>query len=285
MSGIFWLASYPKSGNTWLRALLTNYRLDRDEPVSINDLEGDPTASVRETFDECAGIDSADLTPQQIEYYRPQVCEWLAAESVEPLFLKIHDAYTYNANGRPLFSERATSGAIYLIRNPLDVAVSYAHHRAEAVDDTIRAMSREDAMLAGSDKPGNLLPQKLLSWSAHVCSWLDQPTLKVHVVRYEDMVREPLTAFLAIVRFARLGVDPRRVRQAVEFSSFERLQSQEAAHGFCEKQPTALSFFREGRAGAWREHLTAPQVRQVVVDHREIMRRFGYLSGSDEILC
>lgn len=285
MSGIYWLASYPKSGNTWLRALLTNYRRDRDEPVAINELDGGWTASLRETFDEWAGIESADLTRKQIEHYRPWVYERLAADSFEPLFLKIHDACTYNADARPIFSKQATAGVIYLIRNPLDVAVSYAHHRDEPVDEIIRVMSRNDAMLAGSDKPGDQLPQKLLSWSGHVCSWVDEPGLNVHIVRYEDMVQQPVAAFTGIVRFAGLVVDPRRVQIAIEFSRFERLQSQEAAHGFAEKQPTAVSFFRQGRVGSWRDRLTEAQVRQVIADHHKVMHRFGYLSPSDEILC
>jgi len=285
VSGIYWLASYPKSGNTWLRALLTNYRRESDEPASINELEGGWTASLRETFDECAGIESADLTRNQIEHYRPWVYERLAADSVDGLFLKIHDAYTYNADARPIFSNQATAGAIYLIRNPLDVAVSYAHHRDEPVDKTIRAMSRNDAMVAGSDKPGGQLPQQLLSWSGHVCSWVDEPGLNVHVVRYEDMARQPVEAFTGIVRFARLIVDPGRVEKAIEFSRFERLQLQEAVHGFTEKQPTAVSFFRQGRVGAWRERLTEAHVGQLIADHHKVMRRFGYLGPSDEILC
>jgi len=285
VSGIYWLASYPKSGNTWLRALLTNYRRDGDEPVSLDELEGGGTAAVREVFDDCAGLESANLTLRQIEHYRPWVYEQLASENDAPLFLKIHDAFTYNAEGQPIFSRRATAGVIYLIRNPLDVAVSYAHHRNEAVESTIRIMRRSDAMLAGSDRPNDYLPQKVLSWSGHICSWVDESGLDVHIVRYEDMVASPAAVFAAIIRFAGLEVDADRVRKAVAFSSFERLQSQEAAQGFCEKQPTAVSFFREGRAGSWRDQLTEAQVRQLVADHRIVMRRFGYLGASDEILC
>ena len=285
MSGICWLASYPKSGNTWLRALLTNYRRDSDEPVDINELEGGWSALLRETFDEWAGIESADLTRTQIEYYRPWVYERLAADSAETLFLKIHDAYTYNAAARPIVSEQATAGVVYVIRNPLDVAVSYAHHRDEPVDETIRVMGRNDAMVAGWDKPSDQLPQKLLSWSGHVCSWVDEPGLNVHIVRYEDLVQQPVAGFTGIVRFAGLAVDPGRVHKAVEFSRFERLQSQEAAQGFAERQPTAVSFFRQGRVGSWRERLTDAHVRQLIADHHEVMRRFGYLSPSDQISC
>jgi aryl sulfotransferase len=284
LSGIYWLASYPKSGNTWLRALLTNYLRDSDIPVDINELAGGWRASVRETFDDYAGIESADLTRRQIEHYRPLVCERLAADSIEPLFLKIHDAYTYNADAQPLFSKQATAGAIYLIRNPLDVAASYAHHRDKSVDETIRVMSRNDATLAGSEKPGPQLPQRLLSWSGHVRSWVDEPGLNLRVVRYEDMVQQPVSSFAGVVRFAKLVEESDRVHKAVEFSRFERLQSQEAAHGFAEKQPTAISFFRQGRVGSWRECLTDAQVCQLIADHGDVMRRFGYLSPSGAIL-
>ena len=285
MSGIYWLASYPKSGNTWLRALLTNYRRDSDTPASINDLDGGWTASLRETFDELAGIDSADLTRTQIEHYRPLVYARLAASSSGPLFLKIHDAFAHNADAQAIFPKHATAGVIYLIRNPLDVAVSYAHHRNEPVDDTIRVMGRDDAMLAGADTSGEQLPQRLLSWSSHVRSWVDEPGFNIHIVRYEDMVRQPVDVFAHIVRFAQLPVDPRRVQRAVEFSSFSELQSQEAVQGFAERQPTAVSFFRHGRVGSWSAGLTDLQVRRLIADHHEVMRRFKYLSPSDEILC
>ena len=285
MKGICWLASYPKSGNTWLRALLTNYRRNGDEPAAINDLDGGWTGLLRETFDECTGLESADLTPLQIEHYRPAMYECLAAASVETLFLKIHDAYSCNAGGEPIVSKQATAGVIYMIRNPLDVAVSYAHHRHEAVDDTIRIMSLNDAVLAGSSRPSNQLPQTVRSWSSHVTSWVDQPGLNVHVVRYEDLMQRPVAGFAGVIRFAGLDVDPDRLHKAVAFSSFARLQSQEAAHGFAERQPSAVSFFRRGRVGSWRESLTTAQARQLIADHRIVMHRFGYLSDSDELQC
>jgi hypothetical protein len=282
--GIYWLASYPKSGNTWLRALLTNYLRDADEPADINDLDVSGAGFMSENFDEWLGIDSADLTPKQINHYRPLVYEQMATETSAPMFLKVHDAFEVNDEGQPIFSERATAGAIYLIRNPLDVAVSYAHHSDESPDKIIRLMRYDDTMLAGSGKGGGQLPQKLKSWSSHVCSWADAPDLNVRVFRYEDMIKETAEVFTEIVCFAGLEVDESRVRKAVEFSRFERLQAQEAARGFSEKQPTAKSFFRRGKTGAWREVLSDNQVSRIVNHHRTVMRRFGYLDSSDEIL-
>ena len=77
---IVWLASYPKSGNTWLRAVLTNYLRDDGEPASINALAGGSVACDRETFSEIVGLDSSDLTPDEILRHRPLFHELLARE-------------------------------------------------------------------------------------------------------------------------------------------------------------------------------------------------------------
>ena len=67
---IIWLASYPKSGNTWMRTFLTNYWRDAAEPVDINSLEGGPIASARRVFDDAVGVEASDLTPAEIERLR-----------------------------------------------------------------------------------------------------------------------------------------------------------------------------------------------------------------------
>ena len=150
--GIIWLASYPKSGNTWLRIFLTNLRRDAEGPVNINDLDGGPIASDRGLFDNATGIEASDLTSEEIDRLRPEVYERLAAEAKEVLFLKVHDAYTYGADGRPLLSAGG-SRAIYLIRNPLDVAVAFANHNSRDLDTIIRQMADEE--FAFQPTPGN----------------------------------------------------------------------------------------------------------------------------------
>lgn len=287
MSGIYWLASYPKSGNTWLRVLLTNYLKEASQPVAINELTaGNAAGFLQSSFDEFAGIDSSDLTESQTNYYRPRVYEKMAAESSETLFLKIHDAFVRNAEGNPIFSPAATAGAIYIVRNPLDVAVSYAHHENESTDKIIKHMNRSDAYLANRRNARGQLAQKLKSWSEHAFSWADAAEINVHLVRYEDLLREPAAIFAGVVRFARLPFDAERIEKAVEFSRFERLREQEQTGGFSEKQTTAASFFRKGTAGSWRERLTGAQVEQIIRDHRQAMRRFGYLTDEDQIkLC
>ncbi|MCI5150341.1 MAG: sulfotransferase domain-containing protein, partial [Candidatus Electrothrix sp. MAN1_4] len=193
---ITWLASYPKSGNTWMRILLTNYWRDGNEPADINSLDGGPIASARTVFDEAVGVEASDLTPSEIERLRPYVYEQVAKEQEKTLFLKVHDAYSYTPEGIPMLSQKATKSVLYLIRNPLDVAVSFAHHSNRPIEKIIQRMAdSEMALVNGSNQLANQLRQKLLSWSAHVLSWADAPGLNLRIVRYEDMRLHPLSTF------------------------------------------------------------------------------------------
>ncbi len=285
MGKIYWIASYPKSGNTWTRTFLTNYWRNLDQPVDINELEGGPIASARELFDESVGIESSDLTSAEIERLRPRVYREVAENSPENLYLKVHDAYTCTPDGIPLLSKEATAGAIYLIRNPLDVLVSFAHHSARPVEKMIHALNDPNyAFVNSPNRMHNQLVQKLLTWSGHVLSWVDEPGLNVLVVRYEDMHRDPESAFGAMVRFAGLDFDEDRLRKAIRFSSFDVLQSQEQEHGFGEKMPFSESFFRKGKIGSWREQLSDEQAAEIVSGQRAVMRRFGYLDEQDQIV-
>jgi len=278
VSQIVWLVSYPKSGNTWLRAFLANLLADNDTPADINNLNVGGIASNRRIADEALGLECSDLTPEEIERYRPEVYRSRANGSETLLFVKTHDAYTLNSDSEPLFPSDITRAAVYVVRSPLDVSVSFAQYATKTIDEAIEGMARETmALAARHDRLDLQLRQRLLSWSHHVSSWLDQIAIPVHVMRYEDISREPIEAFTGAVRFLGLEHDLERVRRAVTFSSFDTLRQQELKHGFREKPLHAESFFRSGRVGAWREILTKTQVERLIRDHGTIMRRLGYV--------
>ncbi|MDD2764279.1 MAG: sulfotransferase domain-containing protein [Opitutaceae bacterium] len=279
MNGIVWLASYPKSGNTWFRTFLTNFLRNGDAPADINKLEGGPIASARRPFDEAVGYDSGEMTPDEIDRLRPEVYLYQAREAKETMYCKVHDAYTVLPDGRPLIPPESTACVLYFIRNPLDVAVSFAHHSGhDRFDRTIRQMGTAEHSFCATDATEtNQLRQKLLTWSQHVLSWVDAPAMRVTVVRYEDMKLRPEDTFGSAVRFVGLPADPARVRKAIEFSRFEEMRKQEEKDGFGEKMPRAKSFFRKGEIGSWRGSLTPGQAAKIIADHGDVMRRFGYL--------
>jgi hypothetical protein len=100
----------------------------------------------------------------------------------------------------------------------------------------------------------------------------------VHVARYEDMVRQPQETFAAMAQHLGFVATPEQVRQAIADTSFDRLDAAEQKGGFRERPDGTKKFFREGRADQWREILTPAQIAAIVRNHREQMKRFGYLT-------
>jgi hypothetical protein len=281
--GLVWLASYPKSGNTWMRAFLTNYQRNSDQPADINEMDGGPIASARELFDDEVGVEASDLTLDEIDRLRPLVYTQYARSLKTLEFLKIHDAYILTSRGAPMIPPQATYATLYILRNPLDVAISYAHHSHCTVDEAIQFMAEDDHALVGSKRRlHNQLRQILLTWSGHVLSWVDAPGMNVMVVRYEELQRDPTAAFGAVVRFLGLPEEPARLQRAIAFSSFDTLKQQEQEHGFREKMPLAESFFRQGRSGGWRATLSPGQVQAIIAAHGAVMQRFGYLDDAGQ---
>jgi aryl sulfotransferase len=273
-----WLASYPKSGNTWLRAVYSAWLTDA--APDLNELRGGAIAASRGTFDEALGVPSSNMTPDEVELMRPRADEVVAAEAREPMFRKIHDACVRGPGGEPIVSVAATRAALYVIRDPRDVAVSYAHHSGETLEWARRRLSDPGAaMSARTDRLEPQLRQRLGTWSEHVRSWVDDAPFPVAVVRYEDCAAAPVETFAAAFRFAGLDVDEEAVARAVDRAGFDRLKRAEQEHGFVERAPGAPSFFRRGRAGSWRDDLQADLAAAIADDHGEVMARFGYAAA------
>jgi hypothetical protein len=281
MRSIVWLASYPKSGNTWVRTFLAHYASDLPEPRDLNDLQLALIATSRAEFDDAVGIEAADLTPEEIARCRPDVYRRWSETSGRPLFVKVHDAQMQVPGGDWLFPAEASAGAVYLVRNPLDVSVSLAHHSGLSVDQAIDRMGRPAFRLASTaGHCDEQLPHVLSSWSLHVQSWTATEEMPVQLVRYEDLFADPIRWFEAVVAFAGLAADLSRVERAVGWSTFDRLRDQEARRGFRERPMRATApFFRTGRPGGWRDALSAAQVSRIIRDHGAMMARFGYVNA------
>jgi aryl sulfotransferase len=275
MAGIWWLASYPKSGNTWLRAMLAT--LISRRPVDINAMGFlGPICSNRFLLDDTLGIDSADLSPEQEIDLRPRAYEIWAAEAERPLYCKVHDAYHPTPAGESLFPASATRGAVYVVRDPRAVAVSFAYHMGRPVEAAIARMLDPGASFSDSTRRlTGQLHQPLLRWSDHVESWLAAP-FPLYLLRYEDMWTDPISAFTSVAAFLDLPCDPATIAAGVEATTFSRLQAQEHEAGFFEKPRGAGAFFREGSIDGWRRVLTAEQAGRIVAAHGIVMRRLGY---------
>lgn len=273
MGKIIWLASYPKSGNTWLRVFLHNLFRDPSEPYDINQIDkfsvSDSAAGWYQQFDPRPVM---ELTPEEIAQLRPKVHKQITGIFPDNVFVKTHCALV-QSYGTPAITMEHTAGAIYIVRNPLDVVISYAHHYGRELDEAIREVSRPG--LQTQTGPRHVY-EVMGSWTEHVVSWTGRPNPALHVMRYEDMLNEPERAFGGVTKFLGLNPHPARLLKAIEQSSFRNMQEQESQKGFEERSDKSDRFFREGRAGQWREKMTAAQIEAIVAAHRQQMTRFGY---------
>lgn len=297
MTRTVWLASYPKSGNTWFRMLVANLSAKDGSPVDINDLpERGGIASARGPFDHLLLIDSGLLTHDEIDGLRPRVYEELARgtaddeydalEAEAPVrFVKAHDAYTLTPMGEPLLAgTRGADGAIVVARDPRDVAPSLANHIRSSMDDAIAFMNNKNAgFCTGTRRQYNQLRQKLPGWSGHVASWLDQSDIPVHLIRYEDMKADTAGTLRRALVFAGRAATDGEIRRAVTFADFTQLRQQELDKGFREapRPQAGGNFFRRGEVGSWRDELSPAQVARIEAEHAPMMLRLGYTLSCD----
>jgi len=277
-----WLASYPKSGNTWFRAMFTAWQSGQE--VDLNQLGTKDTSSIassRMRIEEGLGVVSSLLTTDEVEQLRPRADEMADASYDSPHLCKVHDALFRGSAGEFIVSAAATRCAVYVVRDPRDVALSYANHNQWDVARAVAEMNNEHhTMASGVKAPSNQVRQRLGTWSQHVTSWLDDAPFDVHVVRYEDCITDPVGTFTTALRFAGFDADETSVTAAVDLTSFHRLAAQEATDGFRERPTGTERFFRRGEAGGWRDELDVGLAATIVNDHRVVMERLGYLDDT-----
>jgi hypothetical protein len=278
-NNIVWIASYPKSGNTWLRVFLVNILKKSKKPIDINDLELIPNASSRSYFDRISGIYSSNFSNDELSILRPFIYRQLSYESNQTLYFKVHDMWSKNRNGDSLFPYDATKCVLYLVRNPLDVAVSYANHMSCSIDYALKTLCNKNHGLCSD--PARLyfqFNQTLSSWSEHIISWVDKSNLPVHVIRYEDMLENPIDTFGKALKFLGIRTPYRDLLKALEFSNFNELKRQEELSGFREKPIGTKEFFRKGAANSYKsENVKKSIIENFIEENDQVMKRFSYL--------
>ena len=274
MGRIIWIASYPKSGNTWNRAFLHNLFRNPDTPFDINKMDtlSDNEAAVPyfSLFDDRPW---QAWTPDDVAASRPKVQQEIARTRPHSLFCKTHLA-VMQVRGHPTINMDVTAGAVYLVRNPLDIAPSLKDHQGLSMTKIIEMMNTANFETPTTEK---MVGEPWGNWSQNVESWTARPNPALHVMRYEDMLADPVGVFTGLVGFLNIDATKQRIRKAVEHSSFEALRRLEDRDGFLERTVVQKNFFRKGKAGSWRDELTQEQAQAIVDMHRTQMERFDYV--------
>lgn len=258
------MASYPRSGNTWVRALLLAYR--EGERFDLNRMDGIPgepsPAYYRELWageEEPNNLDWAHMRALALRY-----C--YETRRHKEFVLKTHTANIKLADIH-LIPRGYTNVAIYVVRDPRDVLCSCARYFSQTHEKTLKLMLDPRHVLV-DEKSGT--KQFVSSYANHVKGWTGEKTFPVHVVRYGDLVREPAVQLTNMLKFLNpdLLVDPDQVDAAVGRCAIDAFRAVEKAQGFRERPLDAGQFFGEGREGVWRTTL-APALADELINRLE----------------
>lgn len=290
----WYLASYPKSGNTWCRIFITELRrlsgLDSPEATSAaekeerelrlnRDLATGSIMSSRHWLDDQLGIDSSDLSWRELDQMRGRAGHQRAVYAECLRYHKVHDAFvSVDSGGRPVVPVEGCRGAVVLIRHPADVAVSLSHFFSWPLERCVAFLLDEQAGLCCSTKRGGQQVRQFMgSWANHVQSWVDQELVPVLLLRYEDLLSSPASEFSRLADFLDLTTDQSLICEAVANTRFDRLREKEHQEGgFGERPQGCERFFRSGRSGEGREQLTLQQLERLERGLAPLLRRFGY---------
>ena len=257
---IIWLASYPKSGNTWMRSLLAHYFMPPGKAPDINNLRQFTTGDTRaDFFDAAAGGRYGGGGLEEWMAMRGRALRLIAASKPDHHFVKTH-CQPIRLFDQDVIPPEVTAAAIYILRNPFDLAPSFARHQLCDIDTAIERMLSPDTVTGTPAGIYDLLGR----WDDHVSNWTGAPGLPLHLLRYEDLLANPGRTMRALLeRFLRVKVDGPKLARAVKATSFAAMQKQEEVLGFVERPQGMQKFFARGQAGVWRTDLSPAQVARL----------------------
>ena len=200
IGGAMFLASYPKSGNTWLRFLLEAYR--RGGRLDINDVRICTADSDKRIMQNASAlsVDEMGFTGQML--CRPAAMLNFIALAAQPIYIKTHFANISPEGFGPCIPWQITRKAVYVVRDPRSVLLSFSPYFGLSLESAAEAMASKDFGIGDNKIQAN---QLLSSWSNHVSSWVGESRFPVHVVKYEDMVADTAKELTEILEF--LGQD------------------------------------------------------------------------------
>ena len=282
---IFWIASYPKSGNTWIRALLSSYYYTEDgifNESKIHNIDQFPQKKYFKDFkyDKTIVNDTARL--------------WLKAQKKINLdkklrFFKTHNAFG-NLNGNPFTDNINSIGVIYVVRDPRNVITSLKNHYELNDNQAYSWMINENNYLYdihNFEEDGYSDFQFISSWSTNYKSWKVQKKIPIKIIKYEDLLNETYLVFKDLINFINMlvnnseHINSDKLKKVIDSTLFDKLRKKEQDKGFTESVLSRdgkrkIPFFNLGPKNDWNKILNIKMVKKIEEVFADSMKDLSY---------
>tara|TARA_B100000795_G_C22710506_1_gene403345 strand:+ start:44 stop:889 length:846 start_codon:yes stop_codon:yes gene_type:complete len=279
---IIWLASYPKSGNTWLRSLLASYFFSKDGNFQFDLLK---YIDQFPSYNHFKKYDEKFLNPTDTSKY------WLREQNKinddgKIKFFKTHSALC-KIDGNRFTNPQNTLGAIYIIRDPRNVITSLAHHYQLNLEEALEFMKIEKKAIIQKKDQSYVGFTALFSWIFHQKSWIDNKLYPTLVIRYEDLQDETFSVLKKVIKFintitkSKKLFDREKAKKSIQSCSFEKLKKLESEQGFDEaviskNKIKKINFFNLGKNNDYKKLLDKNLIDRMNEEFKQEIKKYNY---------
>tara|TARA_Y100000996_G_scaffold255426_1_gene200893 strand:+ start:1173 stop:2015 length:843 start_codon:yes stop_codon:yes gene_type:complete len=277
---IIWIASYPKSGNTWIRSFLTAYYFCEDGIFDINKLNYIQDYPNKQFF-------KNEVKEGEIHKHWDESQKVIVNEK-KIKFLKTHNSLI-TAFGNDFTSPKYSLGVIYIIRDPRNVITSVKNHNDfETYDKALEFMQNENTIISDYKYLNNHAKTNIInSWRINYQSWLSNNRYRRMMIKYEDLIKNPKQTLRDLIVFVNTicrfnnGIDVKKLENAIQSTTFEKLQNLEDTGKFSEsvysdKNEKKIKFFYLGPKNNWKDRLNKDLIKKMNTYYKKDLERLGY---------
>ena len=283
---IIWIASYPKSGNTWIRSLIGSYFFTKTGVFNFD---------VLKNIKQFSPVISDSIINEKLHYQSKVSQSWIPSQININKDNKIHFLKTHNAmcsiNGNNFTDKFNTSAAIYIVRDPRNVLSSISHHYEINHKQSLEFITNKRKIIypikSGSINKSNEKDFNFLSdWSTHYNSWKNMGFCPIKIIKYEDIILDNKETFISILnflsKFIKKKFDDKKIDNSLSSTTFDKLSSLEKKVGFEEsiyskKINKKIRFFNLGKENKWKKILDKNIVKNVEKAFNKEMSELVYL--------
>ena len=278
---IIWCASYPKSGNTWIRAIISSLLYSKDGVFNFNLLK-EISQFPRRTFFKDFTNDYCKL--DKVSQYWIQAQEKINSDGKLRIY-KTHNG-NFSISGNNFTNKINTQGVIYIVRDPRNLITSISNHYQINMEESVNFLTDEKRQLYSLDPENNFewnMVNLLSSWKNHYNSWKISSNLIL--IKYEDLLYDTKSQInrlsLFLKRFGEFESNDKKINNIIKTTSFEILKKKEEKEGFeeasDESKETNIKFFNLGPKNNWKDIVDKKLIYQIEKIFKKEMKELNYL--------